>query len=98
MLEHDPEKWVPVFGRDHAPTKNLRPALGFDGDPSRSRAGFADDAIAALANAAGAATPHAGLLDDRRHAVIMLCKSFAEGHPEIPLVIGEACGTLSMPR
>jgi hypothetical protein len=20
-LEHDPEKWVPVFGKDHAPTK-----------------------------------------------------------------------------
>jgi hypothetical protein len=22
-LEHDPEKWKPVFGKDHAPTKNL---------------------------------------------------------------------------
>jgi hypothetical protein len=22
-LEHDPEKWMPVFGKDHAPTKNL---------------------------------------------------------------------------
>jgi hypothetical protein len=21
QLEHDPEKWVPVFGKDHAPTK-----------------------------------------------------------------------------
>jgi hypothetical protein len=20
MLEHDPEEWVPVFGKDHAPT------------------------------------------------------------------------------
>jgi hypothetical protein len=20
-LEHDPEKWIPVFGKDHAPTK-----------------------------------------------------------------------------
>jgi hypothetical protein len=20
-LEHDPEKWVPVFGKDHAPPK-----------------------------------------------------------------------------
>jgi hypothetical protein len=19
--EHDPEKWIPVFGKDHAPTK-----------------------------------------------------------------------------
>src|SRR4051812_36421726 len=22
-LEHDPEKWVPVFGKDHAPTINV---------------------------------------------------------------------------
>jgi hypothetical protein len=22
-LEHDPEKWKPVFGKDHAPRKNL---------------------------------------------------------------------------
>jgi hypothetical protein len=22
-LEHDPEKWKPVFGKDHAQTKNL---------------------------------------------------------------------------
>jgi hypothetical protein len=22
-LEHDPEKWVPVFRKDHAPTKKL---------------------------------------------------------------------------
>ena len=21
LLEHDPEKWIPVFGKDHAPTK-----------------------------------------------------------------------------
>jgi hypothetical protein len=21
-LAHDPEKWKPVFGKDHAPTKN----------------------------------------------------------------------------
>jgi len=20
ILEHDPEKWIPVFGKDHAPT------------------------------------------------------------------------------
>jgi hypothetical protein len=24
-LEHDPEKWIPVFGKDHAQTKNLDP-------------------------------------------------------------------------
>jgi len=22
-LEHDPEKWMPVFRKDHAPTKEL---------------------------------------------------------------------------
>jgi hypothetical protein len=21
-LEHDPEKWIPVFGKDHAPPKS----------------------------------------------------------------------------
>jgi hypothetical protein len=21
LLEHDPEKWIPVFGKDHAPPK-----------------------------------------------------------------------------
>ena len=25
-LEHDPEKWIPVFGKDHAPTKAMRRA------------------------------------------------------------------------
>jgi hypothetical protein len=25
-LEHDPEKWIPVFGKDHAQRKNLDPA------------------------------------------------------------------------
>ena len=24
-LERDPEKWIPVFGQDHAQTKNSRP-------------------------------------------------------------------------
>jgi len=24
-LEHDPEKWEPVFGKDHAPTKGMIP-------------------------------------------------------------------------
>jgi hypothetical protein len=22
LLAHDPEKWTPVFGKDHAPTKS----------------------------------------------------------------------------
>jgi hypothetical protein len=25
VLEHDPEKWMPVFRKDHAPTNNLDP-------------------------------------------------------------------------
>src|SRR5215831_5004998 len=42
-LEHDPEKWVPVFGRDHAPARSLRGAaldLRFGGEavgPIRER-------------------------------------------------------------
>jgi hypothetical protein len=24
MLEHDPEKWIPVFGKDHAKTTGLK--------------------------------------------------------------------------
>jgi hypothetical protein len=27
LLEHDPEKWIPVFGKDHA---QLRPTLSPD--------------------------------------------------------------------
>src|SRR3954452_15671739 len=34
MLEHDPEKWVPVFGKDHAPPKGLN--AGGDGKASAS--------------------------------------------------------------
>jgi hypothetical protein len=30
-LEHDPEKWKPVFGKDHAQTQNLDP------DPIQSK-------------------------------------------------------------
>ena len=29
-IEHDPEKWVPVFGKDHAPTSSLVPPAGFE--------------------------------------------------------------------
>jgi hypothetical protein len=30
-LEHDPEKWTPVFRKDHAPTKKLdRAPIQFD--------------------------------------------------------------------
>jgi hypothetical protein len=24
MLEHDPEKWIPVFGKDYVPTKGKK--------------------------------------------------------------------------
>jgi hypothetical protein len=27
LPEHDPEKWIPVFGKDHAPTKNPVPGI-----------------------------------------------------------------------
>jgi len=49
---------------------------------SRSRASLADNAIAALADAAGAATAHAGLLDDRGRTVVVNRKSFSEIHFE----------------
>ena len=28
ILEHDPEKWGQVFGKDHAPASKTHPALG----------------------------------------------------------------------
>jgi hypothetical protein len=27
-IEHDPEKWKPVFGKDHAQTKSMIPKSG----------------------------------------------------------------------
>jgi hypothetical protein len=27
MLQHDPEKWSPVFGKDHAQSKSCSPVL-----------------------------------------------------------------------
>jgi hypothetical protein len=53
-----------------------------DIDPAGAATCFADDAIAALADAAGAATSHAGLLDDRRNAAIVHRKAFSENHFE----------------
>jgi hypothetical protein len=58
-------------------------AVRFDRDPSRSHAGLADDPIAALADATGAATPYAGLLHDVRCAIVVHGKSFAESHLNI---------------
>jgi hypothetical protein len=66
------------------PSYKLRTAFLVDRDPPRSRTGLADDPIAALANAPGAATALAGLLDDRRGAVVVHGKSFAENHSDIP--------------
>src|ERR1700685_4618186 len=54
--------------------------LGHGIDPAGSRAGFADDSTAALAYTAGAATPHAGLLDDRGDTVVVDRKAFSECH------------------
>jgi hypothetical protein len=79
------------------PSYGLRTAFLSDRDPSRSRTGFADDPIAALADAPGAATPLAGLLDGRRRAVVVHGKSFAENHSNIPCFAHflKANGTLS---
>jgi hypothetical protein len=62
----------------------LRAAFLFDRDPSRSRTSFADDPIAALADAPGATTPLAGLLDGWGWAFVVHGKSFAENHSNIP--------------
>jgi hypothetical protein len=67
--------------------------------PSRSGAGFADDAIAALADPAGAATPHAGLLRGRGGAFVVNREASSEFHLNI-LFAGflRLDATLSMPR
>jgi putative ABC transport system substrate-binding protein len=64
MLEHDPEKWVPVFGKDHAPRINesgmvASPGLGIAQsglrlrpEPSRGSAMRRREFIAALTGAA----------------------------------------------
>jgi hypothetical protein len=43
-LELDPEKWKPVFGKDHAQTKNLDP------DPIQLNQGLAAALFAAFGN------------------------------------------------
>jgi hypothetical protein len=48
--------------------------------PSRSRADFADNPVAAFAYAASAAAAHAGLLDNWRSAIVVNRKAFAENH------------------
>jgi hypothetical protein len=52
----------------------------FDRRPSRSRAGLADDPFAALADAAGAAAPHAGFLGDSGGARLSARGPFSEFH------------------
>jgi len=79
------------------PSYELRAAFLIDRDPSRSRTSFADDPIAALADASGAATPLAGLLDGWGWAFVVHGKSFAENHSTIPCFAHflKASGTLS---
>jgi hypothetical protein len=58
-------------------------AFRYDGGPSRSGAGLADDSIAALANVTGAITAHAGLLHRRGRALVVNRKAFSEIHSNI---------------
>jgi len=59
-------------------------AFLFDSYPSGPRTGFADDPLAAHADAAGTAAPHASLLDGHGRAVVVDRKAFSEIHPKIP--------------
>jgi hypothetical protein len=60
-------------------------AIPDDVYPSRAGTRFADDPIAALSDAAGAATAHAGFLEDRGGAVVVPRKPpFSEIHFEYP--------------
>jgi hypothetical protein len=73
----------------------------FDGYSSRPRASFAEDPVAALADAADAKTPHAGLLDGRDDTIVMLRKpAFSEFHLQVLCSAGfaKADGTLSAAR
>jgi hypothetical protein len=65
---------------DPLPVARSGGAIHFGVHFSSSGADFAGDLMAALADAAGAAAPLAGLLDDWRGAVVVLRKSFAEIH------------------
>ena len=57
------------------------------GCSSRSRAGLANNSIAALTNAAAAVAANAGLLDGRGNAVVVLGETpFTEIHRNILLV------------
>jgi hypothetical protein len=61
----------------------------FDGYSSRPRAGFAEDPVAALADAADAETLNAGLLDGRGDTIVMHREpAFSEVHLESPLFCG----------
>jgi hypothetical protein len=54
--------------------------LGHGIHSASARADSADDSTAALAYAAGAATPRAGFLDDRRNASVVDRKALSECH------------------
>jgi hypothetical protein len=61
-------------------------AFHFSGRAPPSGAGDTDNAIAALTDAAGAATTHAGVFDDGWCAVVMNRKSLSESHFQDPLL------------
>jgi len=65
-------------------TARSRSAIPHDGYSSRTGARLANDPIAAFADAPGAATAHAGLLNDRGGAVVMVREPpFSEIHLNI---------------
>jgi hypothetical protein len=66
--------------RRSSPVARSGSAIQFGVYFSSSGADFADNLLAALADAAGATTPLAGLQDDRSGAVVVLGKSLAEIH------------------
>jgi hypothetical protein len=56
----------------------------FDGYSSRPRASFAEDPVTALADAADAETPYAGLLGGRRDTIVMHREpAFSEVHWQV---------------
>jgi len=81
--------------------RRCRGVFFFDGYSSCPRASFAEDPIAALADAADAEAPHAGLLDGRGDTIVMLRKpAFSEFHLQVLCSAGfaKADGTLSAAR
>ena len=81
--------------------RRCRGGFCLDGYSSRPRASFAEDPVAALADAADAETPHAGLLGGRGDTIVMLREpAFSEFHLQVLCSAGfvKADGTLSTAR